>query len=60
MIDNGSGLSRDTRTSARAAGAAAAAAWASPVMPELMSSLPVTGLDGTLRRSQRARWAART
>ena len=27
-------------------------AWASPVMPELMSSLPVTGIDGTLRRSQ--------
>ena len=29
-------------------------AWASPVMPELMSSLPVTGIDGTLRRSTRA------
>jgi D-alanyl-D-alanine carboxypeptidase/D-alanyl-D-alanine-endopeptidase (penicillin-binding protein 4) len=27
-------------------------AWSSPVMPELMASLPVTGLDGTLRRSR--------
>ena len=27
-------------------------AWSSPVMPELMASLPVTGLDGTLRRAQ--------
>ena len=27
-------------------------AWASPTMSELMSSLPVTGLDGTLRRSR--------
>ena len=25
-------------------------AWASPVMPELMSSLPVGGMDGTLKR----------
>jgi D-alanyl-D-alanine carboxypeptidase/D-alanyl-D-alanine-endopeptidase (penicillin-binding protein 4) len=25
-------------------------AWASPVMPELMSSLPVGGVDGTLKR----------
>ena len=30
------------------------AAWASPVMPELMSSLPVAGIDGTLRRSRAA------
>ena len=27
-------------------------AWASPVMPELMSSLPISGVDGTLRRSR--------
>jgi D-alanyl-D-alanine carboxypeptidase/D-alanyl-D-alanine-endopeptidase (penicillin-binding protein 4) len=26
-------------------------AWASPVMPEQVASLPVTGLDGTRRRS---------
>ena len=28
------------------------AAWAAPVMPELVASLPVVGVDGTLRRSQ--------
>jgi D-alanyl-D-alanine carboxypeptidase/D-alanyl-D-alanine-endopeptidase (penicillin-binding protein 4) len=28
------------------------AAWASPVMPELVASLPIAGVDGTLRRSQ--------
>ena len=27
-------------------------AWSSAVMPELMSSLPVAGIDGTLRRSK--------
>jgi D-alanyl-D-alanine carboxypeptidase/D-alanyl-D-alanine-endopeptidase (penicillin-binding protein 4) len=35
------------------------AAWCGPVMPELMSSLPVSGLDGTLRARAR-RSAART
>jgi D-alanyl-D-alanine carboxypeptidase/D-alanyl-D-alanine-endopeptidase (penicillin-binding protein 4) len=37
--------------SARLLGQLLQAAWASPVMPELMSSLPVTGIDGTMRRS---------
>src|SRR5262249_21985306 len=27
-------------------------AWASPVMPELMSSLPVIGIDGTMERTK--------
>jgi len=27
-------------------------AWAGPVMPELLASLPVNGLDGTARRSR--------
>ena len=31
-------------------GAALGAAWASPVMPEFMASLPIQGLDGTLKR----------
>jgi D-alanyl-D-alanine carboxypeptidase/D-alanyl-D-alanine-endopeptidase (penicillin-binding protein 4) len=30
------------------------AAYAGPAMPELMSSLPVTGIDGTLRRARNA------
>ncbi len=50
VIVNGSGLSRDGRLSARTFGKLLQSAWASPVMPELMSSLPVAGVDGTLRR----------
>lgn len=50
-IDNGSGLSRDTRISAVLMARLLQAAWASGVMPELISSLPITGTDGTLRRS---------
>ena len=52
VIDNGSGLSRQTRVSAALLARVLQAAWASPVMPELMASLPVTGLDGTSRRSR--------
>ena len=52
VIDNGSGLSRETRLSAGLLARVLQAAWASPVMPELMSSLPVAGVDGTLRRSR--------
>jgi D-alanyl-D-alanine carboxypeptidase/D-alanyl-D-alanine-endopeptidase (penicillin-binding protein 4) len=52
VIDNGSGLSRDGRVSARLLMRLLQTAWASPVMPELMSSLPVSGVDGTLKRSR--------
>ena len=52
VLDNGSGLSRDSRTSAQLLSRLLLAAWASPVMPELMASLPVSGLDGTLKRSR--------
>jgi serine-type D-Ala-D-Ala carboxypeptidase/endopeptidase (penicillin-binding protein 4) len=52
VIDNGSGLSRDTRLSAALLARVLQRAWSSAVMPELMASLPVTGLDGTLRRSR--------
>ncbi|MEO8835938.1 MAG: D-alanyl-D-alanine carboxypeptidase/D-alanyl-D-alanine-endopeptidase, partial [Caldimonas sp.] len=51
-ISNGSGLSRDSRLSAGLLGRLLGAAWSSAVMPELMSSLPVAGIDGTLRRSK--------
>ena len=51
VIDNGSGLSRETRVSAALLARVLQAAWSSPVMPELMASLPVYGLDGTLRRA---------
>ena len=52
VIVNGSGLSRDTRLSAALLGRLLQSAWSSAVMPELMSSLPVAGIDGTLRRSK--------
>ncbi len=52
VIDNGSGLSRDTRLSAALLARLLQRAWSSAVMPELMASLPVTGLDGTLHRSR--------
>jgi D-alanyl-D-alanine carboxypeptidase/D-alanyl-D-alanine-endopeptidase (penicillin-binding protein 4) len=51
-IDNGAGLSRTARVSARALAQLLQVAWASPVMPELAASLPVSGLDGTMRRSR--------
>lgn len=48
--DRGSGLSRQTRLSARQLGQLLAAAWASPFMPEFLASLPIAGVDGTLAR----------
>ncbi len=54
LIDNGSGLSRDTRLSAGLLAHLLLQAWSSPVMPELASSLPLAGLDGTMRRSRAA------
>jgi len=50
VLDNGSGLSRIERISARNLGAVLLSAYASPVMPELMASLPVAAVDGTMRR----------
>ena len=54
VLDNGSGLSRSERISAQALARLLQAAWTTPVMPELLSSLPVSGVDGTLR-SRRGR-----
>ena len=51
-LDNGSGLSRETRLSAALLARLLQQAWSSPAMPELLSSLPINGLDGTLRRSR--------
>ncbi len=50
-IVNGSGLSRESRVTADALALLLQRAWASPVMPEFISSLPISGLDGSLRRS---------
>jgi serine-type D-Ala-D-Ala carboxypeptidase/endopeptidase (penicillin-binding protein 4) len=50
-IVNGSGLSRESRATADALALLLLRAWASPLMPEFVSSLPVGGVDGSLRRS---------
>ncbi len=49
---NGSGLSREERISARQLGALLQVAWRSPLMPELLASLPLAGIDGTMRRTR--------
>ncbi len=54
VIENGSGLSRESRLSAQLLSQLLLSSWASGTMPELMSSLPVSGTDGTLRRSRGA------
>ncbi len=51
VVDNGAGLSRDARITAEALARVLQVAYGSPMMPELMASLPASGLDGTLRRS---------
>lgn len=50
VIDNGAGLSRRARASARTIGETLFAAWRSPWMPEFTASLPIAGEDGTARR----------
>ena len=52
LLDNGSGLSRHERITAQALARLLQHAYLSPLMPELMSSLPITGQDGTLKRSR--------
>lgn len=48
-FDNGAGLSRDARMSALDLGRMLKFAWRQPYMPEYVSSLSLSGLDGTLR-----------
>jgi D-alanyl-D-alanine carboxypeptidase/D-alanyl-D-alanine-endopeptidase (penicillin-binding protein 4) len=52
LVDNGAGLSRSERVSARALGLLLQHAYLSPLMPELIASLPISGIDGTLLRSK--------
>lgn len=47
-VDNGAGLSRQSRMTARQLGEMLRYAYASPYMPEYLSSLSLSGLDGTL------------
>jgi len=52
LLDNGSGLSRSERISAQSLARMLQTAYLSPLMPELMASLPLAGVDGTMRRSR--------
>lgn len=49
VLDNGSGLSRVERVTARGLGEMLDLAWHSPFMPEFAASLPLAATDGTLR-----------
>ena len=49
-IENGAGLSRDARIAARDMASFLHFAWRQPYMPEYLSSMSLSGLDGTLRR----------
>lgn len=49
-LENGAGLSRESRICASAMAAMLRFAWRQPYMPEFLSSMSLSGLDGTLRR----------
>jgi serine-type D-Ala-D-Ala carboxypeptidase/endopeptidase (penicillin-binding protein 4) len=53
VIENGSGLSRIERVSARDLGQMLLTAFRSPVMPEFIASMPLVGVDGTMYRRLR-------
>lgn len=50
FIDNGSGLSRETRVTAETLGRVLTYMYRSVQMPELMASLPAVGFDGTMKK----------
>lgn len=50
VLENGAGLSREERISARHLGQVLEAGYESPYMPEFLSSLPVLAMDGTLEK----------
>ena len=58
IIENGSGLSRIERISASTMGRMLVAAYDAPTMPEFISSLPLVGYDGTMRRRLKDRSVA--
>ena len=52
VVDNGAGLSRNASITASSLAQMLQNAWMSPVMPEFVASMPIVGVDGTLRRSR--------
>jgi serine-type D-Ala-D-Ala carboxypeptidase/endopeptidase (penicillin-binding protein 4) len=58
VLENGAGLSRVERLTAESLAGLLVAAFASPLMPEFVSSLPLVGVDGTMRKRTAAAGAA--
>lgn len=52
-VSNGAGLARDAQITAETIGRMLQRAFESPLMPEFMASLPIVGIDGTMRRRLR-------
>lgn len=50
VVENGAGLSRVDRISSRHLAQVLIAAYRSPLMPEYLASLPLTAIDGTMKR----------
>lgn len=50
VLENGSGLSRNERISAGNLNRLLLDAWKSPVMPEFIASMPIVGIDGTMKK----------
>ena len=52
LFDNGSGLSRQARVTARAMTRLISYGWKSPRMPEWLASFPISAIDGTMSKRQ--------
>jgi len=52
VIENGSGLSRKEATTPKEMAGLLRVIWHDPRMPELLSSLPIGGTDGTLKKNK--------
>ncbi len=50
IIENGAGLSRHDRVSADTLAALLRTVWKGSTMPEMMASLPISGMDGTMKK----------
>jgi serine-type D-Ala-D-Ala carboxypeptidase/endopeptidase (penicillin-binding protein 4) len=59
FVDNGSGLSRRARVTAAVFGRLLLDAWQHPYMPELVASMPIAAVDGTLRNRYHGDMAGR-
>jgi len=58
VLENGAGLSRVERLTTAGLTRLLQSAFASPLMPEFVSSLPIVGIDGTMRRRSAAAGSA--